>query len=66
MFPTLRKLTILAAAAILGATVASAQTGALEGDVKGEDGQPLKQALVKITRTDIKGNYKVKTDKKGH
>src|SRR5258705_13203689 len=43
-----------------------AQTTALEGDVKGEDGKPLKDALVKIERKDIKGNYKVKTDKKGH
>ena len=42
------------------------QTTAIEGDVKGEDGAPLKGALVKIDRTDIKGAYKVKTDKKGH
>jgi hypothetical protein len=44
---------------------ALAQTSALEGTVKGEDGQPLKDALVKIDRTDIKGSYKVKTKKKG-
>lgn len=43
-----------------------AQTGAIEGDVKGPDGAGLRGALVKIERTDIKGNYKVKTDKKGH
>ena len=42
------------------------QTTAIEGDVKGEDGALLKGALVKIDRTDIKGSYKVKTDKKGH
>lgn len=66
MFPTLRKLMLIAAAAILGGSIASAQTGAMEGDVKDESGQPLKGALVKIVRTDIKGNYKVKTDKKGH
>src|SRR5882724_7385920 len=42
------------------------QTTAIEGDVKGEDGLPLKGALDKIDRTDIKGAYKVKTDKKGH
>src|ERR1700733_2252102 len=41
-------------------------TTSLEGDVKGEDGQPLKGALVKIDREDIKGHYQVKTDKKGH
>jgi len=43
-----------------------AQTSALEGDVKGEDGAPLKGALIKIDRKDIKGHYQVKTDKKGH
>lgn len=46
--------------------MAWAQTGSLEGDVKDENGQPLKGALVKIDRTDIKGHYQVKTDKKGH
>lgn len=45
---------------------ALAQTSAIEGDVIGEDGKPLAGALVLITRTDIKGNYKVKTNKKGH
>jgi tetratricopeptide (TPR) repeat protein len=45
---------------------AFAQTSSLEGDVIGEDGSGLKGALVKIERTDIKGSYKVKTDKKGH
>src|SRR5215469_13844475 len=43
-----------------------AQTSSLEGDVKAEDGSPLKGALVKIDRKDIKGHYQVKTDKKGH
>jgi tetratricopeptide (TPR) repeat protein len=43
-----------------------AQTSSMEGDVKGQDGAPLKGALIKIDREDIKGNYKVKTDKKGH
>jgi tetratricopeptide (TPR) repeat protein len=57
----------LSAAGVLFLSVASfAQTSSLEGDVKGEDGQPLRGALVKIERKDIRGNYKVKTDKKGH
>jgi len=43
-----------------------AQTSSLEGDVRGEDGSPLKGALIKIEREDIKGHYQVKTDKKGH
>jgi tetratricopeptide (TPR) repeat protein len=42
-----------------------AQTSSLEGTVKGEDGQPLKDALINIDRKDIKGHYQVKTKKKG-
>src|SRR6266851_6679427 len=42
------------------------QTAAFEGNVKGADGKPLQNAVVKIDRQDVKGNYKVKTDKKGH
>ncbi len=47
------------------AGVSLAQTTAINGEVKGEDGKPLKDALIKIERTDIRGNYKVKTGKKG-
>lgn len=43
-----------------------AQVTSVEGTVKGDDGQPIKGAVVKFERTDIKGNYKVTTDKKGH
>lgn len=50
---------------LLFAGSALAQTSAISGVVKGEDGQPLKDALVKIERKDIKGNYQVKTKKKG-
>src|SRR5882724_3847367 len=42
-----------------------AQTSSLEGTVKGEDGQPLKDAVINIDRKDIKGHYQVKTKKKG-
>lgn len=66
MTAILRNAALGAAAAILLAGGAWAQTSSLEGDVKGEDGSPLRGALVKIERKDIKGNYKVKTDKKGH
>lgn len=55
----------LLALALFLAAGAMAQTGAISGKVKGPDGQPLKDALVKIDRLDIKGNYKVKTNKKG-
>lgn len=50
---------------LLFAGAAFAQTSQIEGVVKGEDGQPVKDALVKIERLDIRGNYKVKTKKKG-
>ncbi len=62
----LRKINFLLPALLLCGAMAWAQTGSLEGDVKDENGQPLKGALVKIDRTDIKGHYQVKTDKKGH
>ena len=61
-----RNLVLAAAGACLLALTSFAQITAIEGDVKGVDGAPLKGALVKIERKDIKGNYKVKTDKKGH
>ncbi|MEO7649157.1 MAG: carboxypeptidase-like regulatory domain-containing protein, partial [Bryobacteraceae bacterium] len=44
---------------------AFAQTSSLSGEVKDEDGKPLKEAWIKIDRKDIKGAYKVKTNKKG-
>ena len=45
---------------------AFAQTTTIEGTVKGPDGKPMPGVIVKIERTDVKGNYPVKTDKKGH
>jgi len=42
------------------------QTTIIEGIVKDPDGKPLQGAVVQIDRTDIKGTYPVKTDKKGH
>src|SRR5690242_18324304 len=65
--PSRLKTAALSTAALLFfAGAAFAQVSSLEGDVKGEDGAPLKGALVKIDRKDIKGHYQVKTDKKGH
>jgi tetratricopeptide (TPR) repeat protein len=51
----------------LSAAPAFSQTGAIEGKVVGPDGKPVGKdaALILITRTDIKGSYKVKTNKKG-
>ncbi len=61
-----RNVALPALGVLLCAIAGFAQTTSLEGDVKGPDGAPLKGALIKIDRQDIKGNYKVKTDKKGH
>jgi protocatechuate 3,4-dioxygenase beta subunit len=47
---------LIAAPLFLLAGGAWAQTTSLEGDVKGDDGQPVKGALVKIERKDIRGN----------
>jgi tetratricopeptide (TPR) repeat protein len=51
----------------LASLTAMAQTGRLEGDVvKADTKEPIVGAEVQIERTDIKGSYPVKTDKKGH
>jgi Flp pilus assembly protein TadD len=42
------------------------QTTTIEGVVKDPEGKPLQGAVVQIERTDIKGSYPLKTDKKGH
>lgn len=62
----MRKLLIAIPVTLLFTVSAWAQTTAIQGDTKAEDGKPLVGALVKIERLDIKANYKVKTDKKGH
>ncbi len=61
----LRRLGLFAATMLFGTLGALAQTSAIEGEVKGPDGKPIKDAIVLIERTDIKGNYKTKSDKKG-
>src|SRR5271165_1843112 len=45
---------------------AFAQTTTIEGTIKDADGKPVQNAVVNIDRTDIKGHYQLKTDKKGH
>jgi tetratricopeptide (TPR) repeat protein len=42
-----------------------AQMVQIEGTVKDENGQPLKDAQIRIERKDIKGKYDLKTKKKG-
>src|ERR1700682_3911311 len=58
---------LFAVSFLLFAGSAFAQISAIEGDVKGPDGQPVKGAVILIEREDMKGTYKgAKTDKKGH
>jgi tetratricopeptide (TPR) repeat protein len=61
-----RSLAVAAVGMAFLAVNAFAQITTIEGIVKGPDGKPVQNAEVHITRTDIKGNYKTKTDKKGH
>ncbi len=66
MIATLRKFAIALPLSLLFSASCYAQTGAFEGDVKGEDGKPMVKVMIHIDRKDIKGTYKVLTDKKGH
>jgi tetratricopeptide (TPR) repeat protein len=66
MLAQLRRLFIVSSFIWFAAVSAWAQTTTLEGDVKDPNGQPLKGALIVLDRTDIKGHYQVKSDKKGH
>src|SRR5258706_1262651 len=66
MTATLRKLLLAAPLTLLFSVSCLAQTMAFEGTVLGDDGKPLQGAVIKIERTDIKGNWSTKTDKKGH
>lgn len=66
MLAELRRLVLSGSFVLLAACSAWAQTATLQGDVKDANGQPLKGAVIDLTRTDIKGHYTVKSDKKGH
>jgi len=63
----IRKLTLILPVSLAFFAVSGwAQTAAIEGVVKGPDGKLLQGAVMKIDRLDVKGNYQVKTDKRGH
>lgn len=66
MLAQLRRPLLFLGFVVITAGGAWAQTTTMEGDVKGQDGQPLKGAVIVLDRTDIKGHYQVKSDKKGH
>ena len=61
-----RKMLFVLPVSLLFAVTGWAQTAAFEGTVKGADGKPQQGVQIKIERQDVKGNYNVKTDKKGH
>ncbi len=63
---TLRGCVLAALLLTFLASSALAQTGQLRGKVSGEDGQGLSNAMVFIERVGVRGNYKVKTNKKGN
>ena len=65
MLRRLRTAALLAAACLITAGLAFGQMGSFAGKVIGEDGKPIKDAVIKIERKDIKGNWKTKTDKRG-
>lgn len=62
----LKNLAVFAGLFVLTAAAGMAQVCAVEGVVKGADGQPTVGAVIDFQRQDIKASYKVKTDKKGH
>ena len=66
MSGTLRKFLFVLPVSLLFSVSAWAQTAAFEGIIKAPDGKPVQNAVMKIERQDVKGNYSVKTDKKGH
>src|SRR5437764_9042558 len=67
MLATSRGYGLLALSFLLSTGASWAQITAIEGDVKGADGQMVKNAQILIERKDMKGTYKgAKTDKKGH
>src|SRR5712671_4571112 len=67
MLATSRACLLLAFSFLLFGGSAWAQVSAIEGDVKGADGTPMKGVSILIERKDMKGTFKgAKTDKKGH
>src|ERR1700690_2839758 len=66
MSATFRRFLFVLPLSLIFSICAWAQTAAFEGTVKGPDGKPVVNAVMKIERQDVKGNYTVKTDKKGH
>jgi tetratricopeptide (TPR) repeat protein len=62
----LKSLIFAAGAFLLLSLPAFSQVTGVEGIVKDQDGKPVQGAVINFDRTDIKGHYTVKSDKKGH
>ncbi len=60
-----KRAAVVAGALVVFAGASLAAITILEGQVLGDDGQPLKDAVIKIERIDISGHYQTKTNKKG-
>ena len=65
MSSQLKTLLLAAPALLLLSVTAFSQVTGVQGVVKDESGSPVKDAVVTFDRTDIKGHYTVKTNKKG-
>lgn len=66
MLRRLRSAVLLASACLLLAGPGFSQAiSTIRGKVTGTDGQPLKGAVIVMTRKDMKGVYQTKSDKKG-
>lgn len=65
MFARAYHVALLTAGLLCSTAIASAQTGRLAGKVIGEDGQPLRGAIVYAERQEMPGKAKVKTNKRG-
>lgn len=62
-----RNLAVATAGLAIFAAAALAQVSGVEGIIKSADGKPVVGAIVKIHRTDMKGDWQTKpSDKKGH
>lgn len=65
MLGTIRRAMVLAGAVTVFAGLSLAQMGTFIGRVIGADGKPQQNVVIKIDRTDIKGSWRTKTNKKG-
>src|SRR5690242_5229043 len=63
---SLKSLALSGLALLFLSVPAFSQSSTIEGIVKDPDGKLLQGAVITIDRTDIKGHYTLKTDKKGH